>query len=69
MDQTNRYRKPERREAYEYALRLASQMSDADLWQWATHLEIALMLENSIPREIRKQIAAKAIRVIRHRRE
>lgn len=64
-DRTNRFRKPERRAAYEAALRLAEAK---DGLQPGDHLAIARQLDSSIPRDARKQIAAKAVRVTRWRK-
>jgi hypothetical protein len=61
-DHTNRYRRADHRAAYERALELARQ--DAN----PSYFAIALALDRRIVRGKRQQIAAKAVRVARHRR-
>ena len=60
-DRTNRYRRADHRAAYERALELAQDES-------LSHFTIARALDRAIVRGKRQQIAAKAVRVARHRR-
>ena len=53
---TNNYKRPERREAYNHAVRLAQDGFD--------RFEISKQLDKSIPRYIRQSMAAKALRVV-----
>lgn len=62
---TNRYKKPEKRAAYERALELAGQLSDDAIWKRGAYWNIANQLDSNLSREDRRQIAAKAIRVTR----
>jgi hypothetical protein len=61
-DKTNRYKSPAKREAYELALALAERQDELDFHA------IAGQLDPDHKREDRRQVAAKAVRVIRGRR-
>lgn len=65
-DSTNRYRTPAKRAAYEYALHIAH--TTGDICQLLLHVKIANRLNPDLSHEVRKQVAAKAIRVERGRR-
>lgn len=62
MDKTNRFKRQDKREAYEHALELARKQERLD------QLAIAKQLDPNLSREDRRQVAAKAIRVVRGRR-
>jgi len=63
---SNRYRKPEKREAYEAALEAAEQTDDLG---YSAHVSLQILAEDAglSPRDA-KDVASKAIRVERHRR-
>lgn len=65
-DRTNRYRRQDRRDAYEKALKLAKAMEE--LKHPEAFLEIFKQLDPNLSREGRRQVAAKAVRVVRGRR-
>lgn len=62
MDKTNRFKRQDKREAYEHALELARQQEKLD------QLAIFRQLDPDLSREDRRQVAAKAVRVVRGRR-
>lgn len=66
-DKTNRYRREDKRDAYEVALSLAEQQDE--LTHPDAYLTIFKQLDPNLDREARRQVAAKAVRVIRGRRK